>query len=73
MKNSLYKAAALFLGLLFSGNLFAQQTGSRYAPAIGNNNYQNEVTPLTNPANDAEDIAGGNRKVFSGLPVTGFR
>jgi uncharacterized caspase-like protein len=63
MKNNHYKSAVLFLGLLISGNLFAQQTASRHALVIGNNNYQNEVSPLTNPANDAEDIAGAIREM----------
>jgi hypothetical protein len=63
MKNNLYKAAALFLGLLISGNLFSQQTGKRYALVIGNNNYPKEVSPLTNPVNDAEDIAGALRQL----------
>jgi hypothetical protein len=44
---------ALFC-LFVSGNLFAQ---NRYALVIGNNNYRNDVSPLTNPVNDAEDVA----------------
>jgi hypothetical protein len=58
MEESVFKAGALFFCLLVSGTLFAQ---NRYALVIGNNDYQNEVTPLNNPANDAEDIAAAIR------------
>jgi hypothetical protein len=54
MKRKLIMAGTLVFFLAVSGALFAQ---NRYALIIGNNNYQNEVLPLTNPANDAEDIA----------------
>jgi hypothetical protein len=54
MRSNLCIAGALLFGLFVSGTLCAQ---NRYALVIGNNNYRNEVTPLNNPVNDAEDIA----------------
>jgi hypothetical protein len=54
---SMMKAGILFFCLFVSGVLSAQEAGHRYALIIGNNSYRNDVTPLSNPANDAEDIA----------------
>jgi hypothetical protein len=60
MKRSVLIPGILFFCLVVSGTLFAQK---RYALVIGNNNYRNEVTPLTNPVNDSEDIAKAVREL----------
>jgi hypothetical protein len=65
MGKTLCKAGTLAFCFLVSGIVSAQ---NRYALVIGNNGYQNEVTPLNNPVNDAEDIAGAAREL--GYEVT---
>jgi uncharacterized caspase-like protein len=65
MRKNVCIAGILFFCLFVSSALFAQ---NRYALVIGNNNYRNEVTPLTNPVNDAEDIAKEVREL--GYEVT---
>jgi hypothetical protein len=54
MKSKLFITGTLFFFLSVSGILLAQ---NRHALVIGNNNYRNDVSPLGNPVNDAEDIA----------------
>ncbi len=45
-----------WLLLISSGSAFGAESGKRLALVIGNSAYEN-VTPLTNPANDATDMA----------------
>ncbi|MDR1249530.1 MAG: caspase family protein [Treponema sp.] len=65
MRKSVCKVGTLVFCFLVSGVVSAQ---NRYALVIGNNSYQNDVTPLNNPANDAEDIAATVREL--GYEVT---
>jgi uncharacterized caspase-like protein len=65
MKRSAFIIGILFFCLFAIGTAFAQK---RHALVIGNNDYQNGVTTLNNPANDAEDIARAVREL--GYEVT---
>ena len=70
-RNSMFKIhRAFFCGFLLilfgSGFVFSQ---NRYALVIGNNNYQDSgISNLTNPVNDATDVAEALREL--GYSVT---
>jgi formylglycine-generating enzyme required for sulfatase activity len=60
MRKQFVLSVVLFLALVFAG--WAQTGGSRYALVIGNADYRN-VGKLTNPVNDAKDIAAALQRL----------
>jgi len=63
MNRFLSTLIALLVLALLPAALFAQQNPPKFAVVIGNSSYTSGLSPLVNPANDANDIASSLEKL----------